>query len=313
MKKPGREALLQVLETMNEGVALIDSRSADWRVNWSNAAFAEIAEMPDRGERSVRGAAERWGGDELVQAMTAALAENASLELPIVKNSQAKPRHAIKIQPVLTRKGVATGECIVALRAISSDEKAAIADELREELDKARNELEAMSDDPVTGLASDERFRQQFALAVASARRESYELALLVFHMDGFDRYLETFGQHATDSCLRMLARTISRRLRRDTDFAGRVGDCHIAILMHGSEESALTQFASTIGADVDALRIHHPRSPMGRYVSMSSASNVLAHDDQAEISGLLDQLIEKAGHDERPAAVRLVVGNKDA
>ncbi len=313
MKKPAREALLQLLETVHEGVALVDARSAQWRIGWANTAFLELTELPPGGERSAREIAAAWGGEALVQTLTAALAENATLELPVSAPGADTPRYLIKIQPVLTRKGVATGESALTLRAMSADERVAMTDELREELQKARERLESMSDDPVTSLASNDRFREQLALSVASARRENYALSLLIFTVDGFDRYLETFGQHATDSCLRMLARTISRRLRRNTDFAGRVGESQIALLMHGGDEDALQQFAAAIAADVDALRIHHPRSPVGRYVSMSTESCVLAHEDTSDVGEILDQILASASKTSGPAAVRLVVGNRDA
>lgn len=310
MSKPGRESLLQVLEAVQEGAALIDSRSPEWRITWANEAMCEQGDLPRSGERGARDLAHKLGGDALVQAMTAALAENATLELPVSADDHNAPLTVIGLRPILTRKGVATGEYVLTLRAASSAESAERADELAVELEQARERLEAMSADPVTGLASVVRFREQLALALASSRRAEFDLSLMAFAMDGHQAYLDTFGPHATDSCLRMLARTISRRLRRDTDFCGRISESVIAVLMHGDDVRAVEEFATRIATDVDALRIHHPRSPVGRYVTMSCVSKVVSNDDSDTAEQLINQL-ERAGlSDPKPAAVRLVAKN---
>ena len=104
----------------------------------------------------------------------------------------------------------------------------------------------------------------------AIAAREQAWVAVIVFRIDALGSYVETFGQHAGDSALKRIAHSVRRRLQRAGDTASRVADDELAILVHGTSAPSARQFAMDIAADVQALAIHHPRSPHGRHLSLS-------------------------------------------
>ena len=69
---------------------------------------------------------------------------------------------------------------------------------------KAKRRIRDLSrDDPVTGLLNDRAFRDVLEHDWAVAAREKSTLALVLFTLDDFDAYIDVFGKHASDSCLR--------------------------------------------------------------------------------------------------------------
>jgi diguanylate cyclase (GGDEF)-like protein len=122
----------------------------------------------------------------------------------------------------------------------------------------------------VTGLLNEAAFRDVLAHDWAVAAREQSSLALVAFQLDDFPAYLEVFGRHASDSCLRRVAQAIRRRLRRASDVAARVDDSNLLVLAHSSTEANVTEFAEKIAAAVRELGLHHPRSNSARFVTVS-------------------------------------------
>lgn len=135
--------------------------------------------------------------------------------------------------------------------------------------------------DSVTGLANRGTFLEVLDHDWITARRESRRLGLIVFEVEALDRYRETFGRQAADSCLRRIAHAIQGSLRRRGDFAARIADHRFAALVGSGESASIGEFAAVIARRVQDLAIHHPRSPAGRYVTVAHriASEVPRHD----------------------------------
>jgi len=102
------------------------------------------------------------------------------------------------------------------------------------------------------------------------ARREQQRLSVIVFRIDALDSYQDLFGRHATDTCLRRIAHAIANSLQRTSDYCARVGHDRFAVLIGGSEEERVAQFAGRIAQRIRDLAIHHPRSQLARYVTVS-------------------------------------------
>lgn len=129
------------------------------------------------------------------------------------------------------------------------------------------------------------------------ARREQQRLSVIVFRIDELASYHSLFGRHATDTCLRRVAHAIANSLQRASDYCARVGHDRFAVLIAGMEEERVAQFAERIAQRVRDLAIHHPRSQLARYVTVSwtLASEVpgvladepgLLEDAEARITG---------------------------
>jgi len=121
------------------------------------------------------------------------------------------------------------------------------------------------------------------------ARREQHRLSVIVFRVDALESYHNLFGRHATEALLRKVAHSIANSLQRAADYCARVGHDRFAVLIGGAEEERVVAFAERIAQRVRDLALHHPRSQLARYVtvSWSMASEIPAAS--AEEPGLLE------------------------
>jgi diguanylate cyclase (GGDEF)-like protein len=157
---------------------------------------------------------------------------------------------------------------------------------------KAKRRIRDLSrDDPVTGLLNGRAFREVLEHDWAVAAREKSALSLVVFTLDEFDAYVDVFGRHAADSCLRRVGQAIRRCLRRASDVVGRLDGADLVVLSHASDEDGVQEFASRISATIRELGLHHPRSTVSGFVTVSYRVGVAA-TDQHEAADFLDSLL---------------------
>ena len=143
--------------------------------------------------------------------------------------------------------------------------------EMHHALLKAKRRIRNLSrDDPVTGLLNRRAFEDVFEHDWAVAARDRGKLSLVTFHVDDFDSYLEVFGRHATDSCMRRVGQAIRRCLRRASDVAARPDGNRFVVLSHASDEEGVIQFAGNISTAVRELGLHHPRANSTKFVTVS-------------------------------------------
>lgn len=131
------------------------------------------------------------------------------------------------------------------------------------------------------------------------ARREQKRISVIVFRIDALESYHQLFGRHATEACLRKVAHSIANSLQRAADYCARVGHDRFAVMISGADEATVSAFAERIAQRVRGLAIHHPRSQLARYatVSWSVASEIpspgaeepcLLEDAEARVAGSL-------------------------
>ncbi|MEM8985061.1 MAG: diguanylate cyclase [Pseudomonadota bacterium] len=301
MDQLDRGALQAALEASQQGAALIDTDDSGWRVCWFNPAFAALtaSHAAALGSDSARELLERVGGGAAVTELRDAIANAAVADWSVAGTEQ--PDLLFRYVPLDDEHGVRRSYGWLFMRYRDSDEAIDVDRSLRRELTASQRRLKELSDDPATGLAGSERFRETLLREAAIAARQQAPLAIVVLRMDAYATYRETFGEHATDSCLRMLARTVTRRLRRGSDLAARVADESIAILMHEHDTSSAETFAQRIVADIEALRIHHPRSDTARYVTVTAICAATVPDSEHNALGWLDELLAGAGSGQAP------------
>jgi two-component system cell cycle response regulator len=131
--------------------------------------------------------------------------------------------------------------------------------------------LSVLRDDRLTGLNNrgyfDEMMRRDWVIAQRDGRR----LALLLFDIDCLHAYNETFGRTAGDSCIKRVARAIAGCLRRGSDLTARLDGGTIVALIQGMATDQVGAYTDAILARVREQRIHHPRSTVQRYVTVSA------------------------------------------
>jgi diguanylate cyclase (GGDEF)-like protein/PAS domain S-box-containing protein len=128
----------------------------------------------------------------------------------------------------------------------------------------------AVRDDRLTGLFTLAYLEELLKRDWAVAQREKRSIAVFAVDIDALDLYNTTFGRAAGDSSIRRVAHVVSGCLRRSSDVTARIeGGSLIAFAPGLSHEQAL-QVGQLMAERVRELRIHHPRSAVLRYISIS-------------------------------------------
>jgi diguanylate cyclase (GGDEF)-like protein len=161
---------------------------------------------------------------------------------------------------------------------------------------KAKRRIRDLArDDPATGLLNDRAFREVFSHDWAVATREKSRLSLVTFSLDDFDAYVDVFGRHAADSCLRRVGQTIRRCLRRASDVVARPTGAVFVALSHASEEDGVREFGGRIATAVRELGLHHPRATSSKFVTVSVEVAVAEPAGESRDAGVfLDELLDR-------------------
>ena len=273
-----QEILEQLIDASAEPVLVASTTRPDWPVVLSNRAFGRIYGGDEPAERPLADVVERLLGRDLALEVSEAVRSRQEASIPVLLH---KREYLLVLVP-LSGTGKDSSDLYYALfwRSGPGIDPGVASDEMHHALLRARRRIRDLSrDDPVTGLLNEAAFREVLAHDWAVAARERTGLAILSFTLDYFDAYLEVFGRHATDSCLRRVAQALRRCMRRASDVAARITLDEreiIVVLSHASEESGVREFAERITAAVRELGLHHPRSKSGRFVTVSQQTSVV-------------------------------------
>ncbi|HEX5787580.1 MAG TPA: diguanylate cyclase [Woeseiaceae bacterium] len=258
--------LEEAIGASREALLLVNLDQSEWPVVLANAAFSEVGGADALG-RPVADVVESLVGRELALEVSESLRTRQETSYavdiggtdcllvlkPLPLPGEERARHAA----LFFRSGAAArGDAAQAAQHALINARRRIRDLTR--------------DDPVTGLLNERAFREVLEHDWAVASRERGTLVLVLFSLDDFGAYVDVFGRHAADSCLRRVGQAIRRCLRRASDVVARLDDARLIVLSHTSDEQAVREFATRIATTVRELGLHHPRSGVARFVTVS-------------------------------------------
>ncbi len=157
--------------------------------------------------------------------------------------------------------------------------------------------------DRVTGLLLQPAFESRIAASWSEAAKNNLAVGVMVFRIDDFDKYIETFGKQAANSARRLVGHAIGGSLRRADDLAARFDDDEFVGSIGGTEVDGVIALGERIVSRVVALCIHHPRSQVSRYLSASAgvvfaaAAETAFEDALAEARRLASAAREAGGN----------------
>ena len=102
------------------------------------------------------------------------------------------------------------------------------------------------------------------------AIRDRQEIAILLFDVDYFKLYNDTYGHPAGDECLKKVAKAISNALNRGQDIAARYGGEEFAVILPNTQVGGAFLVAERIKDAVAQLRIVHETSAIQDHVTVS-------------------------------------------
>jgi diguanylate cyclase (GGDEF)-like protein len=281
MKAVNREVLEQVIAATVEPLLVVGIDQTDWPVLMANPAFISVT-GDDVLDKPFADVIEELNGRELALEVSETVRSQQEASFPIEANGR---EYLLSLRPLWMPNEDSARFYAAFWRTGAGNEPAQSAD-VRHALLKAKRRIRDLSrDDPVTGLLNNRAFAEVFEHDWAVASREKGKLSLVTLTLEDFDSYLDVFGRHAADSCLRRVGQTIRRCLRRASDVVARPDGRRFVVLSHATDEDGARDFAVRISTAVRELGIHHPRSNSSRFVTVSydvSVANVRSEQRQA-------------------------------
>jgi diguanylate cyclase (GGDEF)-like protein len=289
MSSINRKILEQVIKESAEPLVIVRVDHSDWPVALSNAAFESIGGEDTR-NKPFADVIEQQVGRELALEISESLRAQQETSFPVEVGGR---EYLLALKP-LPLPGETDARFYVAFWRGGSGSGAVAGSDMHHALLNAKRRIRDLSrDDPVTGLLNGRAFREVLEHDWAVAAREKSSLGLVLFTLDDFDAYIDVFGRHAADSCLRRVGRAIRRCLRRASDVVGRLDGARLVVLSHASDEEGVREFASRISTAVRELGLHHPRSTVSKFVTVSfHVSVATATKDAAPAEAFIEELL---------------------
>lgn len=282
--------LEQVIAAAQEPIIVARTDTPDWPVVITNAAFDRVGDGQALG-RPLADVIERLCGRETALDVSETVRSGEATSFPVELGGQ---EFLLDLKPLKNEADEGPSYYAAYCRGGTGKLHGGNAD-MQQALLKAKRRIRDLTrSDPVTGLLNAQAFRETFEHDWAVAAREDGSLALVVFGLDEFDAYVDVFGRHAADSCLRRVGQAIRRCLRRASDVVARVDEHRFIVLSHSSDADGVREFAEAIAEKVLGLGLHHPRSSAGRFVTVTSGVVVTeAAKDERGPQVCLDALLE--------------------
>lgn len=260
--------LEQVVAGFSEPTLVARIDSPDWPVVLCNASFEALAGHNDSLAKPLADVIERLAGRDLALEVSESIRTAEETSIPVEFGGR---EYLLVLRPLLSSSASAEQYYAAYWRSGAGSEVGAGHSEAHQALLKAKRKIRDLArDDPVTGMLNAKAFRDVLGHDWAVAAREKSSLALVCFSLDDFAAYIEVFGRHSADSCVRRVGQAIRRCLRRASDVVARIDDGKFIVLSHASEESGVNEFAEHIATSVRELGLHHPRSEVEKFVTVS-------------------------------------------
>jgi two-component system cell cycle response regulator len=291
----------RLLETSPEGVVLIDAQGTDHPVVYANPAFEALtgypaAELLGRNLRLLQADdREQDGRHRLRDALSRG--ETCRVLLRNYRKDGSLFWNEMIVMPLRHADGCVThfaGHHRDAGERLRIDPKAA-----KDSLSGAHQPTAiAIRDDRLTGLFTLAYLEELLKRDWAVAHREQRSIAVFAIDIDALDLYNTTFGRAAGDSTIRRVAHVVSGCLRRSSDVTARIDGGSLIAFAPGLSHEQAMRVGHSMAERVREMRIHHPRSAVLRYISISvgvCAATPGAEDSPSNLLQLAQQQLQHA------------------
>ncbi|MEO1208358.1 MAG: diguanylate cyclase [Cyanobacteria bacterium J06638_20] len=141
---------------------------------------------------------------------------------------------------------------------------------VEQELRLANLRLEQLAQtDSLTGVANRRHFEERLQQAWDALIIDQQPLSLLLFDVDFFKRYNDTYGHQTGDECLIELTNVARQVIRQPTDLIARYGGEEFIIILPYTDKWEAAQVAQRLCEAVRKLQIPHPASSVSEVVTI--------------------------------------------
>ena len=162
-----------------------------------------------------------------------------------------------------------------------------------------RKKVEEMAvTDALTGLYNRRHFDTVFKQEIKRAQRDQKSLVFIMFDVDHFKQYNDTYGHQKGDEVLEAIGKTMSEFLHRPSDFGFRLGGEEFGMLMADMTEDEAYQHAERYRKATERLAIEHEHNSASQFMTISLGVAIMlpgSHISGKEIYKKVDDTLYRA------------------
>ncbi|MBW1973890.1 MAG: hypothetical protein DRG20_05800 [Deltaproteobacteria bacterium] len=138
--------------------------------------------------------------------------------------------------------------------------------------------------DELTDLYNRRHFYEQLEQEITRAKRMKTNLSLILFDIDDFKYYNDTFGHLEGDRILKKVGEITKKNIRGKVDTAYRYGGDEFTILLPGADQKQAITIANRIVSSLKKSELHYINLSMGivEYKNKYSLEEFVKHADEA-------------------------------
>ena len=176
--------------------------------------------------------------------------------------------------------------------------------EVTRQLQAANERLQNLSFlDGLTGIPNRRHFDLELLQESRRAKREKTPFSLIILDIDYFKAFNDTYGHLKGDDCLKTVASTLKKTLKRPGDFPARYGGEEFAVVLPNTDDVGAAIIAEELRASIERAGIAHINSLCADYVTVSLGV-VTRFSEQAETPDNLilaaDRALYRSKHEGR-------------
>lgn len=162
-------------------------------------------------------------------------------------------------------------------------------DQMREELSSSFHTLKTEANaDGLTGLFNRRYFDEYLEREWNTAKKEQKCLSLILFDIDYFKNYNDTYGHLEGDECLKKISHCLRTFQGGSLNFAARYGGEEFAVILINRTEQETRCIAEGMRQAVMDLNIPHASSDICDYVTISIGVATVIPTDRMEINDFI-------------------------
>jgi diguanylate cyclase (GGDEF)-like protein len=144
--------------------------------------------------------------------------------------------------------------------------------------------------DGLTQIANRRRFDEYLEQQWKQMARERSPLAVLLCDIDHFKQYNDTYGHLVGDDCLKQVAQTLCRTLKRPADLVARFGGEEFAVILPQTGLGGALNVAEEMQSAIRQLQLEHTQSPVHPYLTLSIGMACMVPTSYDTSKALLDR-----------------------
>jgi diguanylate cyclase (GGDEF)-like protein/PAS domain S-box-containing protein len=176
------------------------------------------------------------------------------------------------------------------IEIISSSRDITAKKEFEDTLLQSNNDLKKLSNlDGLTQISNRRHFDEVLEREWKISLRNNSPISLIMFDIDQFKKYNDTFGHQQGDCCIREVARVSKSLLKRPNDFIARYGGEEFAVILPNTDKEGAKKVAEKIRIMIENTSIPLQNVKGGSFVTVSLGVATIVPTNMVHFTQLID------------------------